>query len=180
MAKIKSYDDLLSSVRYCYFAFVMANIAMFVLLVLYGDNFFNGEPIGLDKIPAMICGDIEILFISVFPVPFGLFLFLMSKKSANFKKTNEKLLNSCYLVYLFEYGIFAFLSILSLLFLVITNGNMVFLFCYVLFLALLLLKFPTKEKVMRAVEAAVEKNNQLPDDPKASESTSDDNEATSK
>ena len=187
MRTVNIKDDrwLSTSVRYCYFVCMMAVVFTSLLLFLRGDNIFNGEPMELneffvDEIPVLMKENGRLGAVLIVG-PIGLFsLFLSNSYASRYKKTYRKLLNNCYIACFHKYVILSFLSMISIYFLISSNGNMVFLFCYVLFISFLLLNFPTKERVMRTVEAAVEKNNQLPDDPNATKSVSGDNDKISK
>ena len=171
MAKIETKDDLLKRVRRIYFMAVLLNFYMAIPFFL--GTIFDGEPIGLNElIPAMIEENGRNVAFVLLPIILSFSFFAQKFRVSKYKLTDEQLLSRCQIDLLSKYATLGGFSALSLSYLDFSNGNMTFLYCFALFFALFLLKFPTKEKIDRMIEVAVEKNNQLPDDPNATTSVS--------
>ena len=179
MANIETIDDLLKVLRRCYFMAILLNIVATIpfFIPFFFGAVYDSEPIGLnelflEKIPAMIEENGKNVYLILIPFIVPVYFFVGKFSVSKYKQTYEQLLSRCQRDLLIKYLTWGSFSALSLFYLDASNGNMVFLLCFALFFTPFLLKFPTKDKVVRAVEAAVEKNNQLPDDPNAKASAS--------
>lgn len=90
---------------------------------------------------------------------------LSRPKESKYKTAELTLCNN--ISFKYHRGLLKFygISVFFLCFFLISNGNMVFLYCQIIPIALLIFKYPTKDKIDRIIEEAVNKNNMLPDAP---------------